>query len=42
MKKVFKWIVAVLSYVGIIVILDMILGIGLKDKWDDLVDWAKK
>lgn len=42
MKKVFKWIVAILSYIGIVVILDGILGIGLKDKWDDFVDWAKK
>lgn len=43
MKKVFKWIVVILSYVGIITIIEMILGVGLKDdKWDDFVDWAKK
>lgn len=42
MKRVFKWIVTILGYVGIIAILDGILGIGLKDKWDDFVDWAKK
>lgn len=42
MKKVFKWGIAILGYVGIIAILDGILGIGLKDKWDNFVDWARK
>lgn len=42
MKKIVKWIIAILGYVGIIALLDGILGIGLKDKWDNFVEWAKK
>lgn len=42
MKLVFKYGLAIIVYAVLIVVVDFILGIGIKDQWDKLNKWSRK
>jgi hypothetical protein len=42
MKRLIKFVAAIIIYAFLLIILDYILGIGLKDHWEKLMKWSKK
>jgi hypothetical protein len=42
MKRIIKLSMAIFIYALLLLILDFILGIGIKDQWDDLMKWSRK
>ncbi len=42
MKKKFKFLVAVIVFVVLVIVGNWPGATGTKDRWDDLVRWAKK
>ena len=42
MKHVLKCGIAMIVYAFLIVVVDFILGIGIKDQWDKLNKWVRK
>jgi hypothetical protein len=42
MKHVLKYGIAMIVYAFLIVVVDFILGIGIKDQWDKLNKWSHK
>lgn len=42
MRHIFKYGFAMIVYAGLIVVVDFIMGIGIKDQWDKLTKWSHK
>ena len=42
MKHVFKYGLGIIVYAFLIVVVEFILGIGIKDQWDKLNKWSRK
>ncbi len=42
MKHLLKSGFAIMIYAVLILILDVEIGIGIKDKWDKLMKWARQ
>lgn len=42
MKRFIKVSAAIFIYAFLLTILDFIMGIGIRDKWDDLMKWSRK
>jgi hypothetical protein len=42
MKHVFKCGLAIIVYAVLIGVVDIIMGIGIKDQWDKLNKWSRE
>ena len=42
MKRMFKFGIAIFIYALLLIVLDFIMGIGIRDQWDKLLRWSKK
>lgn len=42
MKHALKYGIAIMVYAVLIVVVDFIHGIGIKDQWDNLIKWSRK
>lgn len=42
MKHALKHCFAIIVYFVLIVLVDFIMGIGIKDQWDKLIKWSRK
>ncbi|MGF7143933.1 hypothetical protein HNQ56_002363 [Anaerotaenia torta] len=41
-KHLFRFVLALVVYAVFLIVIDWILGIGIHDTWDKLMDWANK
>lgn len=42
MKRFIRISAAIFLYAFLLIIVDFIMGIGIRDKWDDLMKWGRK
>jgi hypothetical protein len=42
MRHVLKFGIAIIIYAVLIVIVDLVMGMGILDQWDKLMKWARK
>ncbi len=42
MKRFIKYGMVIIVYGFLLVVLDFIIGMGIRDQWDNLIKWAHK
>lgn len=41
MKHLLKYGIAIIIYAFLLIVVDFVLGIGIKDQWDKLMKWSR-